>query len=62
MIKELGILYRLIKVMNDAGLALLIEAARDITSRQQFRNEEEVDKLLDFDAQVNQVLEMVNAR
>lgn len=36
MFRELGILYKFIKMMNDAGINMLIEAAKDIVSRKKF--------------------------
>lgn len=61
MIKELGELYHLIKAMNEAGFAMLVEAAKDIASHKRYRKEsiEEVKKS-QFDSDIDQVLAMVN--
>ena len=67
MFRELGILYKFIKMMNDAGINMLIEAAKDIVSRKKFCKDvvpEDSDNcetdLTKLDKDFDKVLSMVN--
>ena len=65
MFRELGILYKFIKMMTDAGINMLIEAAKDIVSNKKFCNDvvpEDSDscELSELDKDFDKVLSMVN--
>ena len=63
MFRELGILYKFIKMMNDAGINMLIEAAKDIVSNKKFCNDvvpEDSDSYETDLTKLDKVLSMVN--
>ena len=65
MFRELGILYKFIKMMNDAGINMLIEAAKDIVSNKKFCNDVVPEdsgscELSELDKDFDKVLSMVN--
>lgn len=65
MFRELGILYKFIKMMNDAGINMLIEAAKDIVSNKKFCNDvvpKDSDScdLSELDKDFDKVLSMIN--
>ena len=67
MFREIGILYRFIKMMNDEGVNMLIEVAKDIVSRKKFckdavpeETESSKTDLSELDEDFEKVLSMVN--
>ena len=60
MFKELGKLCKYIAVMNNAGMEMLVEAAKDITCNKNYRKADQELTPEQFDRQVETVLNMAN--